>query len=72
MVSSKRFRRSQDGRGAVIREEFPGQPLHPTANCVSLIAPPDIEPSLSSHRGKEPGLQLWVCDCSLSCLTTVP
>jgi hypothetical protein len=39
---------------AVIREEFPGQPLHSTANCVSLIAPPDIAPSLSSHRERTP------------------
>ena len=51
MVSSKRLRRSQDGRGAVIREEFPGQPLHSTANCVSLISGPDIEASLSARQG---------------------
>jgi hypothetical protein len=36
---------------AVIREEFPCQPLHSTANCsVYLIALPDIDLALSSHK----------------------
>jgi hypothetical protein len=39
---------------AVIREEFPCQPLHSTANCsVYLIAPPDIVLALSSHRERD-------------------